>query len=158
MKIGFTIGKFAPFHKGHEFLIESALKEMDEFYVVIYDTPEFFIDIETKAKWIKNRFPTVKILYAFNSPKQYGLDSESVDIQMKYLANIIKDTFVNYFYSSEEYGYYVAKYLGITNVTVDFNRKYYPICASIIRSNVDKYKEYLNDDVYQDLKNRSSYE
>ena len=29
MKTGFTIGKFAPFHKGHEFLIESALKEVD---------------------------------------------------------------------------------------------------------------------------------
>ena len=37
-KIGFTIGKFAPWHKGHQFLIETALKEMDEFYVVIYDT------------------------------------------------------------------------------------------------------------------------
>ena len=29
-KIGFTIGKFAPFHKGHEFLIETGLKDMDE--------------------------------------------------------------------------------------------------------------------------------
>ena len=26
-KIGFTIGKFAPLHKGHQFLIETALKE-----------------------------------------------------------------------------------------------------------------------------------
>lgn len=28
--IGFTIGKFAPLHKGHQLLIETALKEMDE--------------------------------------------------------------------------------------------------------------------------------
>ena len=34
-KVGFTIGKFAPLHKGHQFLIETALKEMDEVYVVI---------------------------------------------------------------------------------------------------------------------------
>ena len=26
-KIGFTIGKFAPLHKGYQFLIETALKE-----------------------------------------------------------------------------------------------------------------------------------
>ncbi len=37
-KIGFTIGKFAPLHKGHQFLIETAMKEMDEFYIVVYDT------------------------------------------------------------------------------------------------------------------------
>ena len=28
--IGFTIGKFAPLHKGHQYLIEKALEEMDE--------------------------------------------------------------------------------------------------------------------------------
>ena len=68
IKRGFTIGKFAPFHKGHQYLIEKALKKMDEFYVVVYDTPQFDIDIETKIKWIKNVFPNVKILKAFNSP------------------------------------------------------------------------------------------
>ena len=28
-KIGFTIGKFAPLHKGHQLLLETALKELD---------------------------------------------------------------------------------------------------------------------------------
>ena len=37
-KIGFTIGKFAPFHKGHQYLIETALKEVDKLIVVVYDT------------------------------------------------------------------------------------------------------------------------
>ena len=46
----YTIGKFAPFHKGHEYLIETALKDVDDFYVVIYDTPQFDIDIDTKEK------------------------------------------------------------------------------------------------------------
>ena len=34
-KIGFTIGKFAPFHKGHQYLIETALKEMDKLIVIL---------------------------------------------------------------------------------------------------------------------------
>ena len=71
-KIGFTIGKFAPFHKGHEYLIETALKDVDDFYVVIYDTPQFDIDIDTKEKWVKEKFPGVKVIKAFDSPKQYG--------------------------------------------------------------------------------------
>ena len=96
-KIGFTIGKFAPFHKGHAYLIETALKEMDEFYVVVYDTPEFNIDIDTKIGWITKKFPSVKILKAYNSPKQIGLDKNSVEIQMKYLLNIVKDINAGYF-------------------------------------------------------------
>ena len=63
-KIGFTIGKFAPLHKGHQFLIETALKEMDEFYVVIYDTNVINIDVKKRAGWIKKLYPKVKIIYA----------------------------------------------------------------------------------------------
>ena len=51
--IGFTIGKFAPLHKGHQLLIETGLKEMDEFFVVVYDTDVTNIDVEKRAQWIK---------------------------------------------------------------------------------------------------------
>ena len=153
IKRGFTIGKFAPFHKGHQYLIETALKEMDEFYVIVYDTPEFDIDIETKIKWIKDVCPDVKILKAFNSPKQYGLDEESVNIQMQYLSNIIKDIKFTHFYSSEDYGKYVANYLKLENVIVDRNREKYTISARDIRNNIEFQKKYLNEIVYNDMKN-----
>lgn len=150
-RIGFTIGKFAPFHKGHEFLIETALKDMDEFYVVVYDTPELNINIDTKIKWIIDKFPSIKIKKAFNSPKQYGLDEDSVRIQMEYLSEIIKDIPVSYFYSSEKYGKYVAEYLDINNVLVDENRVNYPISAGMIRNDIEKYKEFLDIKVLNDL-------
>lgn len=152
IKRGFTIGKFAPFHKGHQYLIETALKEMDEFYAIVYDTPEFDIDIETKIKWIKDVCPDVKILKAFNSPKQYGLDEESVNIQMQYLSNIIKDIKFTHFYSSEDYGKNVANYLKLENVIVDRNREKYTISARDIRNNIEIQKKYLNEIVYNDMK------
>lgn len=141
-KIGFTIGKFAPFHKGHAFLIETALKEMDEFYVVVYDTPQFNIDIETKINWISKKFPNVKILKAFDSPKQIGLDEESVKIQMEYLSGIIKDIDVGFFYSSENYGKYVADYLNIENRVIDKERLNFPISATKIRNDKTLYKQW----------------
>lgn len=152
MNIGFTIGKFAPFHDGHKYLISKAISEMDKFYVVVYDTPKFNIDIETKIKWIKDEFPDVKILKAFNSPMQYGLDKESVEIQMKYLSNIIEYIPVTHFYSSEEYGKYVAEYLNIQNVIVDKERKTYNICATRIRNDVEKEKKYISKNVYDYMK------
>ena len=102
--VGFTIGKFAPFHRGHQFLIETALEEMEEFYIVIYETDIIDVDIKERAKWIKEIYPSVNIIYAYNSPKQYGLDEESVKIQMEYLFDLIKGIPVTHFYSSEPYG------------------------------------------------------
>lgn len=150
-KIGFTIGKYAPYHIGHKFLIETAVKNMDEFYVVVYNTPELNIKMEDKIKWIQRDFPNVKILKAYNSPKQYGLDRESVKIQMEYLCKIIEGIPVTHFYSSEDYGKCVAEYLGIQNVVVDKERKIFNVRASNIRNDVEKFKMYLNDEVYRDL-------
>ena len=151
LNIGFTIGKFAPLHKGHELVIETALKEVDEMYVVIYDTDLINIDIEKRASWIKKLYPQVKIIYAFNSPKQYGLDKESVDIQMTYLSNLIKDIPVTKFYSSEPYGKKVAEYLKIENREVDIEKKIIPISANKIRSDYENNKKYLEEFVIKDL-------
>ena len=155
-KIGFTIGKFAPLHKGHQFLIETALKEMDEFYVVIYDTNVINIDVKKRAGWIKKLYPEVKIIYAYNSPKQYGLDKESVEIQMSYLSNLIKDIPVTHFYSSELYGEKVAEYLHIENRLVYFNRTQYPINATKIRENYNQGIKYLEEFVYKDLEENNT--
>ena len=111
-----------------------------------------YIDIDKKINWIKKDFKNVKILKAYNSPKQYGLDEKSVEIQMKYLSNIIKGKIVTHFYSSEQYGKYVAEYLKIENVLVDPSRKLYNIHASDIRKDIEKYKAFITEEVYNDIK------
>ena len=150
-KIGFTIGKFAPFHKGHEYLIETALKETEQFYIVIYDTDIIDIPIEIRAKWIMDKYKNVKLIYAYNSPSQYGLDDESVKIQMEYLVKQINGIPVNCFYSSEPYGEKVAQYLGIENRVVDMKKGQIPISATKIRENIEDSKEFLEENVYKDM-------
>lgn len=151
-KIGFTIGKFAPLHKGHEHLIETALKETDELYVVIYDTDVIEIPVETRAKWITDKFNNVKIIYAFDGPKQYGLDDESVKIQMEYLTKKIEGIPVNCFFSSEPYGQKVAEYLNIENRVVDMPRNQVPISAGAIRNDIEKHKMFLDDKIYKEIR------
>jgi cytidyltransferase-like protein len=149
-KIGFTIGKFAPFHKGHQYLIETALKEMDELIVVVYDTDVIQIPTEKRANWIKSIYPNVEIKYAHNPPSQYGLDEESVKIQMEYLTNILKDKEVTHFYSSESYGKYVAKYMNIIDRRVDSSRNSVPISATELRKNIELNKKWIDEKVYFD--------
>ena len=150
-KVGFTIGKFAPFHKGHEYLIETGINEMDRFIVVVYETDKINISVEKRAEWIKKMYPSIEIKYAKNPPTKYGLDDESVEIQMKYLINIIGNEKVTHFYSSEEYGKAVAKYMHIKDRRVDQNRVHNPISATKIRKNLEENKEWIEDLVYQDI-------
>lgn len=151
-KIGFTIGKFAPLHKGHQFLIETAMKEMDEFYIVVYDTDLIKNSVQERADWIKKLYPKANIIYAFNSPKQYGLDKESVNIQMDYLSKLIKDVPVTHFYSSEPYGEKVAEFLNIENRIVDKERIFFPVSASKIRTDSNSNSQYLEEFVYKEFK------
>ena len=151
-KVGFTIGKFAPLHKGHQFLIETAMKEMDEFYIVVYDTDIIKNPVEERADWIRKLYPKAHIIYAFNSPKQYGLDKESVNIQMEYLSKLIKGIPVTHFYSSEPYGEKVAEYLNINNRIVDKERITVPISANKIRKDSNTNSKYLEGFVYKEFK------
>ena len=151
-KIGFTIGKFAPLHKGHQLLIETALQEMDKFYVIVYETNLIDIDVNKRAKWIKELYPHVEILIANNPPKKYGLDEESVKIQMQYLTKILGNIKVTHFYSSEPYGKYVAEYLNIVDRRIDNDRKIIPISSSKIRNDLSNNVQWLESIVYNDLK------
>ena len=152
-KIGFTIGKFAPLHKGHQYLIETALKEMDKMIVVVYDTDLIDIETEKRAEWIKELYPNVEIKFAHNPPMQYGLDEESVKIQMEYLSKIIEDEQPTHFYSSEKYGASVAKYMNLIDRRVDEKRVNVPIRATMIRENIEANKKWMEDSVYKDYKN-----
>ena len=151
-KVGFTIGKFAPLHKGHQYLIETAMKEMDEFYIVVYDTDIIKNPVEERSDWIRKLYPKAHIIYAFNSPKQYGLDKESVNIQMEYLSKLIKGIPVTHFYSSEPYGEKVAEYLNINNRIVDKERIAVPISAKKIRKDSNTNSKYLEGFVYKEFK------
>lgn len=155
-KIGFTIGKFAPLHKGHQYLIEKGLKEMDEFYVIVYETDIIDIPLEIRANWIQTLYPKVHILYAKNPPNQYGLDEESVKIQIEYLKNIIKDIPVTHFYSSELYGEYVSKHMNVIDNRIDNKREFVPVSATQIRENIEKSKNYLDEYVYKEIVERKN--
>ena len=74
---------------------------------------------------------------------------------MEYLSKIIGNENVTHFYSSEEYGAAVAKYMNIVDRRVDSNRQVIPIRATDLRRNIDKNKKWLDEEVYLDYKNNN---
>ena len=52
-KTGLTLGKFAPLHKGHQYLIETALGEVDELMVLIYESSVTTVPLSVRAGWLR---------------------------------------------------------------------------------------------------------
>lgn len=150
--IGLTLGKYAPLHKGHQLIIERALKERDEVWVVIYDVPETTsIPLETRTGWIRKIYPGVKVIEARNGPTEVGYTDEIKKIHEDYLINSLKIEGISAFYSSEFYGEHISRALGAKNIQVDPDRLEIPVSGTEIRKNPFKYRKYMDPIVYRDL-------
>ena len=151
IKTGLTIGKFAPFHKGHQFLIETALREMDKMLVMVYDCPEITnVPLKVRANWIKRLYPRADVIEAWNSPKEIGRTSSAIKAQVDYILSKVHVP-ITHFYSSEWYGEYVSKAFNAKNVLVDVDRKNFPVSGALLRSDPRKYKDFLDPLVYEDV-------
>ncbi|WJG08686.1 AAA family ATPase [Aliiglaciecola sp. LCG003] len=150
--VGFTLGKFAPFHKGHEYLIRTALEHVKQLIVVIYPCKELaHISLNHRANWIRALFPQVTVIEAKNGPQVQGYTQQIMDIQNRFLSSLLKDYKFDYFFSSEPYGEHVSKALNCQDFRVDMHREHVPISATQIRQNIIQHKHFLSTEVYVDL-------
>jgi NadR type nicotinamide-nucleotide adenylyltransferase len=150
-KVGLTLGKYAPFHKGHQHVIETALKEVDEMFVVIYDFAGIDIPLEKRAAWIKAIYPQVKIIEARNGPPDTLPKKELEKAEEKFILSLLNGQKITHFYSSEYYGDHVSKALGAVDRRIDEARKNVQISATQIRQDIFAHRHNLHPVVYRDL-------
>lgn len=149
---GLTLGKFAPLHKGHQLVIETALAEMDEVSVIIYDAPETTsIPLNIRSNWIKKLYPKVKIIEAWDGPTEVGNTLEIKRKHEKYIIENLKVSGVTHFYSSEFYGEHMSIALGAINRLINPSRDVIPVSGEKIRQNPFLCREYISPIVYRDL-------
>ncbi len=150
-KIGLTLGKYAPFHKGHQYVIDTMLQEMDKAIVVIYDTDVTPIPLPVRANWIRKIYPDVTVIEAWDGPVGYSHERKYEIREEEYIKSLLPNTKISAFYSSEYYGEHMSKALGCTDRRVDEARKAVPVSGTMIRENSCKYREFISDVVYRDL-------
>jgi NadR type nicotinamide-nucleotide adenylyltransferase len=149
---GLTLGKFAPLHKGHQLMIETAVAEMNEVTVIIYDAPETTsIPLNIRSNWIKELYPQVEVIEAWNGPTEVGDTHEIKRKHEKYIIEQLKISGITHFYSSEFYGEHMSGALGAVNRLVNPSRNIVPISGVKIRENPYLYRDYISPVVYQDL-------
>ena len=137
---GVVIGKFYPPHKGHNYLIDTALKNSDEVDVLVVDNPAYKIAAKKRAEWLRARHPGADVRII---PDIYDDDNSPA-----WALNTLK--FLGYrpdiVYSSEAYGKPWAEAMGCKWVNVDISRHTVPISGTKVRQDMLKSWNYLSDE------------
>lgn len=148
---GLTLGKYAPFHQGHQHVIETALSEVDELIVLIYATDVTEIPLSVRSRWIRTLYPQVKVIECWDGPKGYSSDRAYEIEEENYILKMLKGQKISHFYCSEFYGEHVSRALGAIDRRVDPARSCVPISATQIRQSPFTYRHFLNPIVYADM-------
>ncbi len=153
-KNSLVLGKFLPPHKGHLYLIDSAVAQSENVYVLCCSLEREPIPGVLRAKWLTQIYsesPNVKIIHVTDeNPQSPEEDPDNFwDIWYKTVySNVDK---LDAIFTSEDYGYPFAKSLGIEHVLVDKDRVSYPVSGTAVRADAfanwnlipDNVKEYF---------------
>jgi NadR type nicotinamide-nucleotide adenylyltransferase len=154
MTRGLVLGKFAPFHKGHEVLVRRSLATCDETVVLVYDSPQVTkIPLRTRAGWIRTLFPDAFVIEGLSAPANEGHDPAVMRLQENYIRSVVPLP-ITHFFSSEWYGQHVSRSLGAADVRVDGSRDIVPVSGTLLRKDPYAFRRFVSPVVYRDLVKR----
>jgi HTH-type transcriptional regulator, transcriptional repressor of NAD biosynthesis genes len=126
-RVGVVIGKFYPPHRGHGYLIDTALAAVDELTVIVCGKPEQAIPVELRAAWLRELHPAARVL----AIDDWYPDDDSrlwAELTIGWLGRAPDVVF-----TSEDYGEAWARHLGCRHVLVDRARRVVPCSGTAIR-------------------------
>lgn len=140
-KNSLVLGAFSPPHKGHIYLINTAIKHSEKTHVFVchrdIDTIDGQYRYET-IRYIYSNNPNVIIYNIKHNKDDYpGEFGTTIDEFYEMWVNIIYSYVkkLDVVFTSEDYGDEFAQYLGIKHFLVDRLRIKYDICGTDIRTN-----------------------
>ncbi len=135
---GLVIGKFYPPHRGHKYLIDTALSQSKQVTVIVCFKPGEKIPGSLRAKWIQEIHPTARVILMEDN-KLDDDDSEGWATYTKEILGYTPDAV----FTSESYGDPYAMFMGCVHVLVDKERTTIPVSGTLVRGNPIEYLEYL---------------
>lgn len=128
---GLVIGKFLPFHRGHEHLIETATRAVDELLVIVCSAVWHGIPVELRVRWIAESFPEVRVVVIDQEERGLGEDGTEAWAAATLDALGRRPDVV---FTSEDYGPGYAREMGAEHVMVDRDRAVVPVSGTEIRA------------------------
>lgn len=140
-----VLGKFLPLHKGHEYLIDYAIKNSDKLYIIVDNIYDEIIPLDTRMNWIKELYPNAIVLTQERSLPQNPNETNDFWEQWEYELKKILPENIDIVFASETYGEKLAQVLNAKFKMVDFERKKVNISATKIRNNVFENWEFISN-------------
>ena len=173
---GLVVGKFSPLHRGHEWLIDTALEQCAAVTVISYSKPEFAsCERVLRERWLVRRFPSAKIValddleLARRGAERGVLDvapipdnDASDEEQRAFVAWVCERLLghaVDAVFTSEAYGDGFASALdahfratgtsscGVAHVCVDQARARFPVSGTAVREDPEAYRDLVSEHV-----------
>jgi len=178
--VGLVVGKFAPLHAGHVFVVERAASLCEEVIIISYSSPELpGYEAELRDGWLKACFATATVLVV--TPERLaswlsGRDVPAVPANdapdwdhrefVAMLCDRVLARHVDAVFTSEEYGDGFAAHLTerfrttrhsagpVRHILVDRERRTVPISATELRRNAWRHWDFLPAPVARTLVKR----
>ena len=143
-KKGFLIGKFMPPHKGHLYLIDRALEQVDDLTVMIFWLDGQVIPGPLRAQWLRELRPQIRVVECTDN---HQVDFDNPDIWALWAASMKKvwPETPDLVFSSEPYGEELARRMGGKHIAIDPERKDVSISATQIREAPWAYWDFIPD-------------
>lgn len=108
---GLVLGKFYPFHAGHEHLIAAAASTCDRVTVQVLASVRESIPVDVRAGWIRERFPMLDVVTGMDEA-EVDFDSPAAwDAHMAVIVGLL-DSPVDAVFTGDAYGAELASRLG----------------------------------------------
>ncbi len=142
-KLGFVLGKFYPFHRGHIHLIESAEKQVEKLIVIVGTLKTENISGELRYEWVKETFPHLEVHHLTDDNPQYPQEHPDFwNIWKTSIRKFISEK-IDFVFTSETYGDELARNLDAKHICIDLPRNTFPVSGTAIRENPMKYWDFI---------------
>jgi len=143
MTTGLVIGKFLPPHRGHVFLIETALRHVDRLIVLVCSLEREPIPGERRVAWLREMFPGVEVRrHTEENPSEPHEDPRFWDLWVASIRRVVPDG-PDIVFTSEGYGDELARRLGARHVMVDRARRAFPVSGREVQADPMAFWDFL---------------
>lgn len=132
MTLGVTVGKFYPFHRGHDHLIRTAKAQVSRLVVLVCYKPGQALPGAQRADWLRALHPDVQVLEVLDDIPNA---SEPWAARTLALLGCRPDVA----FTSEDYGQRWAALMGARHVAVDPDRCCFPISGTQLRADLGQH-------------------
>lgn len=172
---GLVVGKFSPLHRGHELVINRALEECAEVFLLSYSKPEMpGCDATRRDQWLCAVFPNVRHLAVTDErlrqwvnpgggPLAVPANDADETTHRRFCGFLCLEVFgvtIDAVFTSEDYGDGFAEELtqyfrerhptctAVKHIQVDRSRRQLPVSGTLLRANIHASREWLSPLVY----------